>query len=127
MESLGELLKRLRGRRSLREASKLSGLSYSYISSLEKGEHPKTKAPIQASAESLKQLAKAYNYDYKELYRVAGIFDDEQLSKDLTPNETDFIIREIVKEYDLDLTIPGQREKLEDLIKIVLTDYTKKR
>jgi len=52
---------------------------------------------------------------------------DTTTYKDLTPNETDFIIREIVQDYNLDLTIPGQREKLEDLIKIVLADYTKKR
>lgn len=83
MNGLGKLLRELRGKRSLREAAKLSGLSYSYISSLEKGEHPKTKAPILASPESLKQLAKAYRYDYKILYRMCGIIDDDE-----EPNES---------------------------------------
>jgi len=89
----------------------------------------------------LKRSSTYANYEYgirdpdtDTLVRLAEIFETttdyllngEYTYKDLTPNETDFIIREIVKEYDLDLTIPGQREKLEDLIKIVLTDYTKK-
>lgn len=75
MNELGELLKKLRGKRSLREAAKLTGLSYSYISSLEKGEHPKTKASIQASPDSLKSLAKAYNYPYEELMKMAGYIE----------------------------------------------------
>lgn len=124
MNGLGALLRELRGKRSLREAAKLSGLSYSYISSLEKGEHPKTKAPILASPESLKQLARAYRYDYKELYRMCGIIDEEETT--LTPDKTESIIAEIVKEYGLDLTIPGQREKLESIVKLVVDDYTRK-
>ena len=44
----------------------------------------------------------------------------------LTPDKTDEIVREIVKEYNLDLTIPGQREKLESIIKLVVDDYTRK-
>lgn len=44
----------------------------------------------------------------------------------LTPDKTDSIIREIVKEYGLDLTIPGQREKLEAIVKLVIGDYTRK-
>jgi SOS regulatory protein LexA len=81
VSDLGELLKKLRGKKSLREASKLSGLSYSYISSLEKGEHPKTKANIQASPESLKALSKAYNYSYTDLMQAAGYIDTENMKK----------------------------------------------
>jgi transcriptional regulator with XRE-family HTH domain len=41
-------------------------------------------------------------------------------------NETETIIREIVEKYSLDLTIPGTREKLENIIKLVVDDHTKK-
>lgn len=74
--------------------------------------------------------------EYETLKKLADFFEESidflvgrdvnRTGEDLTANETEFIIREIVKEYDLDLTLPGQREKLEDLIKLVVTDYTKK-
>jgi repressor LexA len=104
MNDLGKLLRKLRGDKSLREASRLSGLSYSYIASLEKGEHPKTKATIQISPESLKQLSIAYNYPYKELMKEAGYIEadkaevvtDEQtfnLPKDAIPYIPENMIR----------------------------------
>lgn len=77
MYELGELLKRLRGDLSLREVAKRSGLSYSYISSLEKGKHPRTGAPINPTPEILRSLSKAYNYPHEELMKLAGYLDKE--------------------------------------------------
>ncbi|MFN0222139.1 helix-turn-helix domain-containing protein [Paenibacillus sp. KR2-11] len=83
MSELGEILRRLRGNMSLREAAKRSGLSYSYISSLESGKHPRTGDPIKPSPESLKALAKAYpNSSYSELMKVAGYLENLQDIKD---------------------------------------------
>lgn len=104
LNSLGSLLRELRGKRSLREAAKLSGLSYSYISSLEKGEHPKTKAPIIASPESLKQLAKAYRYDYKELYRICGIIDDEDKKEGFLTDPQKLKLLELINGLDTEDT-----------------------
>lgn len=63
---------------TLREAAKRSGLSHSYISSLEQGKHPRTKAPISPSPESLKGLSAAYNYPYEELMIIAGHIPGKQ-------------------------------------------------
>lgn len=82
-----------------------------------------------------------YEYDLRDpdtetLARLADIFEtttdyllsgENKHKNNLTLDETEVILREIVARYDLDLTIPGQREKLEDLIKIVVSDYTKKK
>jgi transcriptional regulator with XRE-family HTH domain len=85
---LGELLKRLRGKLSLREAAKRSGLSYSYISSLEKGKHPRTGAPINPTPDILRSLAKAYNYPHEELMMLAGHLDKET-KDDIHKEETE--------------------------------------
>ena len=74
---IGEFLKTLRGRMSLREAADRSGLSHSYINSLEKGEHPKTKAPIKPTPETLERLSRAYNYSYEELMSKAGYIKED--------------------------------------------------
>lgn len=77
MSTIGGFIKQLREGKglSLREAAKRSGLSHSYIDSIEKGMHPKTKAPITPSPESLRSLSKAYNYPYEELMKIAGHID----------------------------------------------------
>jgi transcriptional regulator with XRE-family HTH domain len=93
---LGELLKRLRGKLSLREAADRSGLSYSYISSLEKGKHPRTGAPIKPTPEILRSLAKAYNYPYEELMKLAGHLDKESTEEYIEETEMDRLKREIM-------------------------------
>ncbi len=42
---------------------------------------------------------------------------------ELSKQKTEFIIREIVKKYNLDLTEEGIKEKLEAIIKLVVDDY----
>lgn len=82
MNELGDILIKLRGKLSLREAAKRSGLSYSYISSLEKGKHPKTGAAINPTPEILRSLAKAYNYPHEELMKLAGHLDKQTEGKE---------------------------------------------
>ncbi|WP_209121561.1 helix-turn-helix domain-containing protein [Alkalihalobacillus sp. BA299] len=77
MNELGELLRKLRGKRSLRNVAKLTDLSHTYISDLEKGFSHNTKAPINPSPDTLKRLAKAYEYPYEELLTKAGYIDEE--------------------------------------------------
>lgn len=79
MNELGELLRKLRGKRSLREVSKLTELSHTYISDLEKGFNHNTKAPINPSPETLKRLSVAYDYPYESLMKVAGYFDTDSI------------------------------------------------
>lgn len=46
---LGKLLRELRGKKSLRDAAELTGLSHNYIKVLEKGGGSSTKFPTQPS------------------------------------------------------------------------------
>lgn len=82
MSEIGDYLKKIRGDMPLREAAKRSGLSHSYISSIENDKHPTTKAPVKPSPDSLKRLAKAYGHSYEELMRVAGYSDHKESSAD---------------------------------------------
>mgnify|MGYP001770508497 CR=1 FL=1 len=75
MKRLGQILKELRGNASLREASKLIGISHNYLRNLEKGIDPRTKTPIAPSVETLKKIAKAYNYPLEKLLQVVGYID----------------------------------------------------
>lgn len=102
MSELGSLLKKLRGKESLRDASKRSGVSHNYLSLLEKGTDPRTKAPIKPSPETLKKLAEAYNYSYEELMNAAGYLDE---SSEYNKEEEQFMIdlsltdEELMKKY----------------------------
>lgn len=72
MSDISALLKKLRGRDSLREASKKTGISHNYISIIEKGVDPRTGTPINITPDTLKSYSKGYHYDYEELMKVAG-------------------------------------------------------
>lgn len=98
MEKLGELLKELRGGRSLREIGDITELSHTYISDIEKGYRRGTKKPINPSPETLKRLADAYNYPYEQLMKVAGYIDGTsyavpEIAKQLSKDERDIAKR----------------------------------
>lgn len=121
MSDIHALLKKIREERnfSLREAGKRSGLSHSYIDSLEKGVHPKTKGPIKPSPDSLKALATAYNYEYILLMNAAGYVDESAESNEykLTESETDRVIREAEEHYGVNLRDdPDVNSALRELI-----------
>ncbi|MBE1556074.1 helix-turn-helix domain-containing protein [Sporosarcina limicola] len=91
MNSLGELFKKLRGKKSLREIADVTQLSHTYIADIEKGYRRGSKKPIHPSPDTLKRLAEAYSYPYEELMRVAGYIegktDNEENDWDSTPPE----------------------------------------
>ncbi len=64
-EDFGSLLKRLRGRVSLREVTRRTGVSSSYLSQIERGE----RVP---GANLLRKLAALYRVDPDDLIRRAG-------------------------------------------------------
>ncbi|MGE7273555.1 helix-turn-helix domain-containing protein [Brevibacillus panacihumi] len=72
MHSIGETLKRLRGKRSLREMEKITGISHTYLSSLEKGVDPRTGKERKPSPETLHKIASALGVDYLGLIEEAG-------------------------------------------------------
>lgn len=76
MSEIGKFLKELRGQRSLREIEKVSGVSHTYLSSLEKGADPRTGKERKPTTETLEKLAKAYNHSYFDLLERAGYLAD---------------------------------------------------
>lgn len=119
MYELGELLKNLRGKLSLREAAKRSGLSYSYISSLEKGKHPRTGAPINPTPDILRSLANAYNYPHEELMKLAGHLDkgsNEEIHIEETQLDKD---RKYALELIMGITDPDKKKAAIEYLKFL--------
>lgn len=101
MNTLPDLLRKLRGKESLRDVSKRAGISHNYLSQLEKGVDPRTGKQIRPTPETLKRLADAYNYDYKEIMKIAGYIDEEENGNqntelpELTPKDEREIARDL--------------------------------
>ncbi|WP_339063619.1 helix-turn-helix domain-containing protein [Tepidibacillus marianensis] len=119
---LGNLLRDLRGKMSLREASEKSGLSHTYIRDLELGMNRSTKAPIKPSVDVLKRLASAYDYPFENILKAAGILEeykptddlDEEIKKLLNNPENGVFF----KDY---LSAPEEKKKqLRDFMKFLL-------
>lgn len=74
---LGEIIKKYRIEHDLsqRDFSKLSGLSYTYISALEKNKDYRTGKPISPTLETVRDVAKGMNIPIDDLLKV---LDDEQ-------------------------------------------------
>ncbi|MBC1801077.1 helix-turn-helix domain-containing protein [Listeria booriae] len=115
-ERLGALLKELRGKRSLRDAEKITGLSYTYISDLEKGYRRSNKKPIKPSIDTLKRISKAYMYSYTNLLEAAGYIDE--LEKIELPNddfaETAKRIAALREEKNLSLSEVAEQLQLDE-------------
>lgn len=79
MSNLGELFReiRLSKKWSIRQAAKKMGISYSYLSILEKGVDPRTGKDSNPKPETLKIISKAYDYPYEELMKAAGYLNDD--------------------------------------------------
>ena len=78
--TLGEVVRKYRTEHdlSLREFSRISGVSNGYISMLEKNEHPKTKKPIVPSIEKMKSIASAMGMSLDALLEI--IDEDQPVS-----------------------------------------------
>lgn len=76
--NIGKILKELRGKRSLREIERESGVSHTYLSSLEKGRDPRTGKERKPTPDTLKKLAHVYSVPYEWLMSAAGYMDVEE-------------------------------------------------
>ena len=76
MSEIGSLLRKLRGKESLREASKRIGISHTYLDTIEKGFDKRSGKQINPSPDTLRLIADAYNYPYIKLLRLAGYIDE---------------------------------------------------
>jgi transcriptional regulator with XRE-family HTH domain len=115
---LGQFLEELRGKLSLRDAAEKSGLSHTYIRDLELGLNRKTKAPIRPSADTLIQLAKAYNCPPNDLLKVAGYIEEDAKTPEdsFDDPELNIFFKEIKDES------PERREQLMKIWKIIKSE-----
>lgn len=81
---LGQYLKKIRENKnlSLREVNKLTDISFTYLNMIEHGKRNVNPA-------LLRNLAKAYNVDYLDLYEKAGYIDliEDEKKKELSMNK----------------------------------------
>ncbi|KKB33792.1 helix-turn-helix domain-containing protein [Bacillus thermotolerans] len=103
MDHFGLYLRNLRGKRSLRELSKATGLSHTYLSTLEKGVDPRTNKPRKPTIDTINKLAAALDVDRFEMLEKAGLLDEETISilnraKEIRKMKMRVATREEVKE-----------------------------
>lgn len=84
MSTLGEFIKELRGKESLRDASKRIGISHTYLDTIEKGFDKRSGKHVNPTPETLKLISKAYNCNYKELMQLAGYLETENTLNKIT-------------------------------------------
>jgi transcriptional regulator with XRE-family HTH domain len=128
MSTLGNILKNLRGKRSLRDIAKDTGLSHSYIADLEKGYKHSTKAPTKPSPDTLKRLASTYNYPYLNLLKDAGYLDEKynpveeatDWEKSLTMEDIENMLRSYIIKERGERMSDGERERLIRMVKAAL-------
>lgn len=74
-----EYLRELRGNRSLREMERITGLSHTYLSTLEKGVDPRSGKERRPTPDILKKLSETLDVPYIELMEKAGYIDKETM------------------------------------------------
>lgn len=97
--TLGDIVKNYRTEHglSLREFSRISGVSNGYISMLEKNEHPKSKKPIVPSIEKMRCIANAMGMSFDSLLDMIDSDQPISIKKEnapapsLTSSESDLL------------------------------------
>lgn len=101
MDDIGKLLRQLRGKESLREASKRIGISHTYLDTIEKGYDKRSGKPVKPTPDTLKLISEAYKYPYRKLLAMAGYIEE---SDETEENRKQTIINKIIREFpDADL------------------------
>lgn len=120
MITLGEYLKkaRLEHRLSLRQAEELSGVSNAYISLIENGIRKDPHPNI------LKNLARAYSLDIKEMMRVAGYLEEKPSEKD-EKTEIDRLYTEAISDPAFSYGRRSKRNIDDQTKKLIATMYRK--
>lgn len=79
MNDFGKYLKELRGNKSLREMERITGLSHTYLSTLEKGIDPRSGKERKPTPEILKKLSETLDINYTELMEKAGYINEKTI------------------------------------------------
>lgn len=73
---IGNYLREIRGKRSLRNISELTGISHTHLSDIEKGKDRRTGKTMIPSPDALKKIADGTGADYLEMLKIAGYLSD---------------------------------------------------
>jgi transcriptional regulator with XRE-family HTH domain len=128
MQELGNLLRKLRDHESLRDVSSRSGISHTYLGIIEKGIDQRSGNPVKPTPETLKTLAKAYNYPYEELMRKAGYLleSNEMYLADIKlermPVELENILLNQRITYRGKALNEAERKKILDMLKLLFQE-----
>lgn len=96
--------KRLQNKMSLRSASSLIGISYTYLSNLENDYDKSTGTSNKPTPETLQMIAKAYKLDYNFLLQLCGYITERDLN--LNPKLQELVARcRTLSEDDIDRVI----------------------
>jgi transcriptional regulator with XRE-family HTH domain len=126
MQELGHLLRQLRDHESLRDVSSRSGISHTYLGIIEKGIDQRSGNPVKPTPETLKTLAKAYNYSYEELMRKAGYLQESGETYltdnplDSTPIELEEILQKQCVAYRGRKLNEAECKKIMEMLKLIL-------
>lgn len=125
-QTLGEELRKLRGKRSLREVSKTTGISHTYLRILEKGIDPRTGKRVHPSPDTLKTLARAYDVSYERLLVLTGYLEEHPSSistKKMDWNETYNIeLDKVLKRANVAFQGKNLTEEEKDKVLQILTE-----
>jgi len=113
VNEISNLIRSLRGNKSLRDAAKKIGISHSYLSVLENGIDPRTKTPVNPSPDTLKRISEAYDYSYESLMKAAGYLNSRESV--IQDQES---VRGIFIEADLSPESVQELRKFAELLKI---------
>lgn len=77
---LGAKVNELRGKRSLREFSRICGISHTYLDCIEKGYDYRKGKKVRVSADVINKIAVGAKIDPLELYKLHVLDNEDQLS-----------------------------------------------
>lgn len=118
-KDFGQFLRYLRGNRTLREAAELSGLSYTYISIIEKGYKPGTDKPVKITPDALKKISTAYNHSYEDLLVKTGYIAGDMIMDQVGE---DWLYRYRTIEESKDLSKKEAKINENDIEKLLLNN-----
>lgn len=112
MNEFGTFLRELRGNRSLREMQKMTGLSHTYLSSLEKGVDPRSGKERKPTPDILRKLSETLEVEYTTLMEKAGYSKKKDELEELIDSYL-FTTNRIKEVSDLLKELTKQRKELD--------------
>lgn len=115
MSEFGKYLKELRGDKSFREMERITGLSHTYLSTLEKGVDPRSGKERKPTPDVIRKIAETLGENYFKLMKIAGYMNQADVNELFKKREE--IVEEIERERLMALPSTKKSRLLEKEIK----------